>query len=146
MFADRENLRQEGLLLPPFIVLPISILLVIIIIHSSVILNCLWMLQIPRVRVSPFISNIVSITSFLFLCLLPLYPSLIFSMCLALTRGQNNSFSRNMWHKTWLTLLVVLGPKNILQLPWDISFTEYVHSIIKYIFKATCRTFLYDNK
>ena len=40
IFMDQENLKQEGLLLLHVIVLPISVLLGVIIINSSIILNC----------------------------------------------------------------------------------------------------------
>ena len=151
MFMDQENLKQEGLLL-----FSISILLGIIIINSSTILNCLWRPQIPRSGVSPFVSIIVIIISFLFLCVLTVYSFLFFLLLLlfffffvvslALSWDQNNSFSRKIEHKPWLTLYIFLGLINILQLSVDISSMEYVHSIMKYIFKATYRTFLFDNE
>ena len=146
MFMDQENLKQEGLLL-----FSISILLGIIIINSSTILNCLWRPQIPRSGVSPFVSIIVIIISFLFLLISFLSSSSFFFFCfffvsLALSWDQNNSFSRKIEHKPWLTLYIFLGLINILQLSVDISSMEYVHSIMKYIFKATYRTFLFDNE
>ena len=129
---------------------PISSLLDIIIINSSFILNCLWRPQIPRAGVSPFLSIIVIIITFLFLCVLTfIHFFSFFFFCfvsLALSWDQNNSFSRNIQHKPWLTLPIFLGLMNILQLSVDTSSMEYVHSIMKYTFKATYRTFLFDNK